>query len=61
MAYISNETLKKSQDNMGLKKHNEVEANYWIFDTDDGEKIVQINTYGSDERKIKGKMSRIYS
>lgn len=58
MAYISNKTLKKSQDNMGLKKHNKVESNYWIFDTDDGEKIIQINTYGSDDRKIKGKMSQ---
>lgn len=59
MAYISNEKFFKSKENIGLKKHSDVEANYWIFKTNDNENIIQINTYGTEDRKIKGKMSQV--
>jgi len=58
LAYISSEKLEKSINNTGLKKQGATNANYSVFTTDSGEKLIQINTYGSDSRSLKGKMSQ---
>ena len=58
MAYISSKTLEKLLNSKELKKHKEINANYSIFTSDTGEKLIQINTYGSDNREIKGKLSQ---
>ncbi|MBN1072073.1 hypothetical protein DVV81_12980 [Clostridium botulinum] len=57
MAYISSENLKKLEK-IDLKKQGETTADYAIFIQDNGEKIIQINTYGSKDRVAKGKMSQ---
>jgi hypothetical protein len=38
--------------------HNPVSATYTVFTSADGETYLQIDTYGSDERKIVGKKSQ---
>lgn len=60
MVYLDKSKLKKSNDNIGMKKHELVEGNYYLFTTEEGEKIIQINTYGSKQRKIKNKVSQVF-
>lgn len=57
MAYISLNNIKKGDRNSGIK-HGEVRAEYNIFDTKDGEKLLQIDTMGSANRQIQGKVSQ---
>ena len=52
---LVNKMDKISRNVRGL--HEEVEATYNVFDSK-GEKYVQINTYGSKDRKEKGKVSQ---
>ena len=40
-----------------IRIHKEVECNYFILEID-GDKLLQIDTYGSDERQIPGKVSQ---
>lgn len=39
-------------------KHSEVETTYSIISSEQGEKLLQIDTYGSSNRQIKGKKSQ---
>lgn len=38
--------------------HKEVDCTYTVFNDSLGEKILQLDTYGSSDRKIKGKVSQ---
>ncbi len=38
--------------------HEPVECSYSVFATDDGKKFLQLDTYGSATRKLKGKKSQ---
>lgn len=53
MALINNIT----QEMRNARIHREVEATYNIVNSN-GETYIQINTFGSDERIIKGKVSQ---
>lgn len=48
--------------NKGMKErdsvHNITECKYFIFTDINGSKILQLDTYGSDKRKIPGKVSQ---
>lgn len=57
MAYISLNNIKKGDRNSG-SKHGEVRAEYNIFNTKDGEKLLQIDTMGSASRQIQDKVSQ---
>lgn len=57
MVYISLNNIKKGESNSG-NKHDEVKAEYNIFNTNNGEKLLQIDTMGSSSRKIQGKVSQ---
>ena len=59
MAYINKEKLIKSKKNVGIKKHDIVQGNYYLFTTSEGEEILQINTYGKKDRQKKDKVSQI--
>lgn len=59
MAYINKEKLIKSKKNVGMKKHDIVQGNYYLFTTSEGEEILQINTYGKKDRQKKDKVSQI--
>ncbi|MGE6489648.1 hypothetical protein [Paenisporosarcina sp. NPDC076898] len=48
---------KITKETRNAKLHNEVEATYNIV-TQNGETFIQINTFGSDDRAIKGKVSQ---
>ena len=39
-------------------RHTEVDCTYFIFEDDNGNKYLQIDTYGSKKRKIPGKKSQ---
>ena len=57
MAYISLNNIKKG-DRISGSKHGEVRAEYNIFNTKDGEKLLQIDTMGSSSREVKNKVSQ---
>lgn len=56
MALINIESIEKVVKSTH-KKHTEVDASYSVISTEDG-KIVQLDTYGSTDRKEKGKISQ---
>ena len=48
---------KITKETRNAKLHNEVEATFNIINVD-GETYIQINTFGSNERHLKGKVSQ---
>ncbi|MEN4046577.1 hypothetical protein [Sulfurimonas sp. NWX367] len=54
MALVTTIKLQKLERD---SKHNEVECTYTIIENEDG-KFLQIDTYGSENRQIKGKKSQ---
>jgi len=48
---------KITKETRNARLHNEVEATYNLL-FNNGETYIQINTFGSDERAIKGKVSQ---
>ena len=57
MALITLENIEKDDKDTG-NKHNEVAGVYKIFATENGEKLLQIDTFGSTNRQIRGKTSQ---
>ena len=57
MALITLENIQKDDRDTG-SKHNEVAGVYKIFATENGEKLLQIDTFGSINRQIRGKTSQ---
>lgn len=56
MARINLETIQKIEKERNTI-HTKVDATYTVF-TDGDEKFIQIDTYGSSNREIKGKISQ---
>lgn len=56
MALISSKRLEKIEKE-SYRIHKEAEATYSIFE-EDGKRYYQIDTYGSDDREITGKVSQ---
>lgn len=56
MARLTTQEFEKAEKN-STKLHNKVVATYTIVHADN-EKVVQIDTYGSEERKFIGKCSQ---
>jgi hypothetical protein len=50
--------LKKGLPRKKVNIHKPVKAGYYILGDDENGKILQIDTYGSDERAIPGKVSQ---
>ncbi len=56
MALINSKRLEKIEKEK-YRVHKEVEATYSIFE-EDNKRYYQIDTYGSDDRKMTGKISQ---
>ena len=56
MARINLETIKKIEKERNTV-HSKVDATYTVF-KDGDEKFIQVDTYGSSNREIKGKISQ---
>lgn len=57
MALINEGCLKETNKERNLV-HKKVEATYTFFEDEKGKGYIQIDTYGSEDRKIKGKVSQ---
>lgn len=57
MALITLKNIQKGNKDLG-KKHEEVMTKYNIITTNNGEKLLQIDTFGSSNRQIQGKISQ---
>ena len=57
MALINKNNIKRI-DRKTNKIHNEVNGSYSVFITEDGKQFLQIDTYGSPDRKIQEKVSQ---
>ncbi len=57
MVFLSRSKLKElSKSAKGV--HNSVAATYFIFSNNEGKRIIQVDTYGSEEREIPNKVSQ---
>lgn len=57
VALVKEESLKKLDKNRN-SVHQEVQATYSVFKDKYNNKYFQLNTYGSEERKVKGVTSQ---
>lgn len=57
MALIAKEKIFRSEKERNFV-HREVECTYTSFVSEDKSKYLQLDTYGSDDRKIKNKISQ---
>lgn len=57
MTYISIDRMKRIEKKVKTK-HDEVNCTYSIIQLETGEKLIQIDTYGSSSRQIKNKISQ---
>ena len=57
MARINLDTIRKNDKDRNMI-HTPVTATYTVFDTEDGEHYVQIDTYGKSDRALPEKISQ---